>query len=73
MLRRLVHDWDVLRQVISIFGSGPPAINSEYKIFDGACPFNQNILLPCRLLQGQTERYAGRVHPDWYADYRIAY
>lgn len=55
MLGRFVHHRDVLGHVIPVFGSAPPATDSTHKIFNGACPSDQNVLLPCRMLQGKTE------------------
>lgn len=73
MLSRFIQHRDVLGQVISIFGSGPPANDFTHKVFDGACPSYQNAFFPCRMLQGETEGHAGRINTDRYADYGVAY
>ena len=73
LIGRFIHYRDVLGHVILIFGSPPPATDSTHKVFDGARPSDQNVLLPCRMLQGKTEGQTGRVDTDWYAYYGIAY
>lgn len=54
-LARLIHHRDVLGQMISILGSGPPATDASHEILDGARPSNQNILFPRRVLQRKAE------------------
>ena len=73
LIGRFIHHRDVFGHVILIFGSAPPATDSTHKIFDGACPSDQNVLLPCRMLQGKTEGQTGRINTDGYADNGIAY
>ena len=55
LIGRFIHHRDVLGHMISVFGSAPPATDSTHKIFNGTCPSDQNVLLPCRMLQGKTE------------------
>ena len=54
-LARLIHHRDVLGQMISILGGGPPATDPSHEILDRARPSNQNILFPRRVLQRKAE------------------
>ena len=49
-LGRFAYHRDVLGHVLFILWSAAPAIDPTHQILNGACPFDQNVLFPRRML-----------------------